>query len=203
MSKGNEENTPPIHVLLPTCIEANTDVFLNILSSVVYHTRFHDDHINSIISGMTGETFEVDTDDLSVDWRKLTSNWRQIRQSQLLGIWAARHYPLICKKLCGAAWQPSEKCNEQVSKPIEIAEEEIDNIVSKKMKLRIYEINVCKNTSKKLKYFVPAPIGIGRVNGTNISSKIRSFDIESEYLAGCWQALKLGGFPSDFEVIVF
>lgn len=205
MSKGNDENIPPIHVLLPICIEANTDVFLNILSSVVYHTRLHDFNLNSIISGMTGETFQVDTDDLSVDWNEQTSPLRRIRQSKLLGIWAARHYPLIGKKLIGATWQPPTKFKVLVSGSIEITEKEIDNIVSKKMKLRIIELNVCKSfkASKRLQYFVPAPKGIGSVNATNISSKIRAFDIKSEYLVGCWEALKLGGFPSDFEVIVF
>lgn len=203
MNKGNDENTPPIRVLLPICIEANTDVFINILSSVVYHTRLHDNfHIHSLISGMAGETFQVDADDLSVDWKELTSNDRQIRQSKLIGIWAARHYPLIGKKLNGVTWQPPKKCNVQMSGSREISEEEIVNIVSKKMKLRIIELNVCKSTSKKLKHFIPAAMGIGRVNVTLISSKMKAFDIESENMSSCWQALKLGGFPSDFEVIV-
>lgn len=196
-----DENTPPIHVLLPTCDETNTDVFYEILKSGVLHTRLHDNvHVNSMISGMAGETFEVDQDDLSVDWKELTSNSRQIRQSKLLGFWAARHYPLIGKKLIGAAWHPPKECNVRVSEPIEITEEGIDNIVSKKMKIRIIEINVCKGTSKKLNYFVRAPMTVGRVNVTILSSKMRAFDIKSEYLAECWTTLKLGGIPSNFEV---
>lgn len=120
----------------------------------------------------------------------------------MIGIWAARHYPLIGKKLNGVTWEPPKKYNVQMTESVEIEEQESHNIVSKKMKLRIIEVNVCKCTSKKLKYFVPAPMDIGRDNVTLISSKIRAFDIESEYMAGCWQALMLGAFPSDFEVIV-
>lgn len=119
-----DENTPPILVLLPTCNETDTDVFLEILKSVILHTRLHDNfHIHSIISAMAGERFQVDMDDLSVDWNKLNSHSRQIRQSKLIGFWAARHYPSIGKKLIGAAWQPPEECNVQVIDHTEIVEE--------------------------------------------------------------------------------
>lgn len=200
-SDENDVNTPPICVLLPVCIEMKTDVLLNILKSVVLHTRFHDNfHIKSMISGITSETFDVDKDDLSVDWAKLTADWRQARQSKLIGFWVARHYPLICKKLVGASWLPPENCNVRVDGSLKISEADIDNIVSKKMMLRIVELNVCKNTSKKLKHFVQVPLSIGRVNMTPLSGKMTTFDIQAEHLPDCWQALKLGGFSSNCEV---
>lgn len=159
--------------------------------------------MSSMMSALTGDSFEVDNEDLSVDWRTLTSNSRQIRQNKLLGFWTARHYPLFGKKLIGPSWNPPEICNVQVSESVGITEDEIDNIVSKKMKIRIIEVNVSISTSKRLNYFVHAPSGIGKANVTVLSSKMRAFDIESEYLPGCWQALKLGGFADDFTVINF
>lgn len=201
-SQANDENTPPIHVLLPICMEAKIDVFFKILNSILLHTRLHDKfHIDSLISGMNGETVIVDTEDLSVDWQKLTTDSRQIRQSKLIGVWAARHYPLIGKKLIGSDYEPPKKYNIQTTELTEFTEEEIVNIVSKKMKLRVIQVKVCKNTLSKLKHFVRAPMGIGLVNVTTLSSKMIAFDIESEYIATCWQALKGGGFPSDFQVI--
>lgn len=196
-----DENTPPMCVLLPTCLETDTDVFFEILKSVILHTRLHDNfHIPSIISGMVGETFQVDTQDLSDDWKTLTSHSRQVRQSKLLGFWAARHYPLIGKKLIGASWQPHNICNVEMSELTEITEEEIDQIVSKKMKIRIIELNVCKGTLKKLNYFVRAPMSIGRDKVITLSSKMKSCDIQSEYIEECWEALKLGRFSPNFEV---
>ncbi|XP_037025682.1 uncharacterized protein LOC119067043 [Bradysia coprophila] len=193
-----DENTPPIYVLLPTCLETDTDVFLEILKSVVLHTRLHDNfHIHSIISGMDGEVFEVDVDDLTTDWKNLTSHSRKVRQSKLLGYWAARNYPLIGKKLIGAAWQPSNTCNVQVSEPMEIAKDRIDEIVAKKLQIRIIELNVCRGTSKKLNYFVRAPIGLNGGNVVALSSKMKAFDIKSEFVAECWNALKVGVFPSN------
>ncbi|KAJ6639271.1 hypothetical protein Bhyg_12014 [Pseudolycoriella hygida] len=65
------------------------------------------------------------------------------------------------------------------------------------MKLRIIELNY--RASRKLRWFVSAPMCVGRVNGIQILSKMKAFDIESEYLADCWQALKVGTFPPDFK----
>lgn len=184
-----KENTPPIYVLLPICIESKTDVFLNILKNVLCRSRPLTNFLdNAFISGIAGEKFHVDFDDISVDWKTLTSESRQIRQLKLLGSWAIRHYPSIGKKLIGGAWQPPKKCGVHVTGSTEMTEAEIDIFIFKKMKLRIIELNVSKSTSDKLKYFVRAPMTIGKMNVTLISPKMRAFDIENQYLKVCWQA---------------
>lgn len=195
------EQYPSIHFLLPTCNEMTSNAFLEILKSVVHHTRLQDNfNMSSMIAGMTGETFQVDSEDLRKHWEESTSNARQIRQSKLLGFWTARNYPLFGKKLIGASWQPPNKHNVVVCEPMEINEDELDNIISKKMGLRIVEVTVSEGTSKKLNHFVRVPMCVERVNVEVVSSKMRVFDIPSEYLVSCWEALQVGRFSSNFEV---
>lgn len=199
----NEENTPPIYVLLPTCVEMKTNIFHDILSSVVYHSRLEDSlFVRSVISGMKGEKFKIDSSDLIADWKTVSLNLRQIRQYKLLGYWAAVNYPLIGKKLIGSAYKPPKECNVEMLESIQMPEVDIEKCVSKKMKLQIIELSVTKGTTKKLKCFVPVPMCVGKTNGERISSKIKKYDICSQYLPACWQALKAGAFPADFGVII-
>lgn len=200
---GDSDDHTLIRILLPKCNETSVDVFLEILISVVSHARLHDNiFVTSLISGMIGEMFAVDADDLTQDWDKLNSTPQQIRQFKLLGFWAVRHYPLMVKKLIGASWKPSRKFNVQVCESMEVSEKQMDDIVSKKMQLRIIELNVCKGTLKKLNHFVRVPMGVGGINASIISTKMTAFDIQSEYLIDCWDALKVGKFSSNFEVNV-
>lgn len=195
-----DENSPSISILLPMCSELKPDVFLEILKSVVFHSRLNDNpRVKSLKSGMSGERFSIDSEDLKNDWNKSTSDLCEIGRSKLLGFWSARNYPLIGKKLIGAGWQPPNKFNIQVE-PMEIPEEEINDIVSKKMKLRIIELNLKQGTVKKLNHFVRVPMCIGKINVDVISGKMRAFDIEGEHLVECWKALKDGAFPSNLEV---
>lgn len=199
----NKENTPPIYILLPVCVEAQTDLFLNILRNVVAHSRYYDVFLeDALISGMLGERFSVDSYDLSVNWNILNSKSRQIRQAKLIGFWTARNYPLIGKKLIGGAWQPPKTNCIEIIGSNAINEEEIEAIIFKKMGLRIMELSVSHSTLTKLKYFVKVSVAIEQVNGFQVSPKIKAYDVESKHLEGCWQALKLGEFSStaNFEV---
>lgn len=202
-----EENTPPMFILLPICFEAKTDLFFNVLRKAVSRGRKKIDLLeNAFKSGMTGENFQVDSNFVSVDWTTLNSDSEQIWQSKLLGCWASRHFPSVCMKLIGAAWQPPKIFDVNVIGSTEITEKEIDTIIFKKMKLRIIELNVSISTQvEKLKYFVRAPATIGKINATIMSPTMRAFDIENEYLEDCWKALKVGEFSStvNFEVNIF
>lgn len=198
------EDTPPIYILLPICIESKTDLFFNVLRNTVSRNRVNSNFLeNAFISGMTGEMIEVNLNDLSMDWTTLKSELQQIQQSKLLGCWATRHFPSIGRKLIGTAWQPPKRCNVTVIGSSEITEAEINAIISKKMKLRILELNVSQSTSAKLKHFVRAPATIGKVNVTITSPKIRAFDIQNQYLEDCWKALEDGEFQYEVKFNYF
>lgn len=60
----------------------------------------------------------------------------------------------------------------------------IDNVILRKLKLRVIELKVAK-----LKHFVKVPVTIGKFNVFEITTKTKAFDIKDEYLPDCCNAL--------------
>lgn len=213
MSDMNIEiETTPFNVLLPVCVETKTDVFLIILKNhVARHARsMLDGHylVNAFMSGMSGEEFSIEAEDISVDWTKLDSESQQIRQWKLLGLWTVNNFPSLLKKLLGKSFRVPQGNVVPVNwnSAFEAdSPDRIDEFIFPKMKLRNIELNVTESTKIKLKHFTKVPGFIGKSTEKRISRKIKSFDVDDEFVERCWEALKTGEFSInlDFEVSIF
>lgn len=202
MSENKEIVGSSFNVLLPICSQSKNDVFLNILKSIVARAILNDNLINAFQSGMHGENFSIESEDISIDWKKLNSEPQQIRQSKLLGLWAINFFPSLGKKLLGDGYRAPKRNAVEVIGSSVIEPDSIDGFILPKMKLRIIELNVSESTKAKLKHFVKAPCYIGKNSGIQISRKMKMFNIDKEFHERCWKALKFGEYPvtSDFEV---
>lgn len=200
-AKNVSNEVQPVCVLLPICAELETDVFLNILRSVVARSRLDEHYIEELKVGMGDNMFYVKSNDLMANWKELDSKSQRIRQYRLLGFWISRNFAALGKKLLGDMWQPSQGKRVEVMENPMMSADEIDALVFRKMQLRIIELNVCYSTLDKIKHFVKAPISIGKFNSIRISPKIKSFEIEIDYMDCCWKALKFGIFSMN-EVII-
>lgn len=192
----DDEITTPVLILLPICIELETDVFLNILKNVIGRKKLDDHFIDSALKlGMRYDKFSIEEEDMSVSWSEKKSKDDQIRQSKLLGYWAINNFPSLGKKLFGSSWQtPNRQSLQVVGHSKVISAEEIDAMVFQKMKIRVMQLNVSPSTLVKINHFVNAPANIGKTNESKISIKIKSFDPDDEWTEQCWKALKLGSF---------
>lgn len=187
-----------ICVLLPVCVELETDVFLNILRNVVARSarsELYDLQFDAFTAGLTDDTFYIKSNDMLLNWKELDSKSQRIRQLKLLGFWAIKNYPSLGKKLLGETWQPPQRKSVEVFGNSVMSPDAIDDVIFRKMQLRIMELSVCHSTvTAKLKHFVQAPSNIGKFNEIQISPAIKSFEIENDYLENCWKALKFGSF---------
>lgn len=195
---------PPVYLLLPICVELETDMFFHILKTIVDRKRVDDnDQLKLFKKGMTAEKLLIEPDDISKNcWKDQQLKSNKERQFKLLGFWTIQNFPLFGKNLFGRSWQAPERKwvgfseNAPAIKP-----EKIDTAVFQKMKLRIIELCVSDSTLNKLKYFVRVPNSIGKYRELYISPKMKSFEIQEKYLDICWKALKLGLMDVNFEVI--
>ncbi len=196
----NKENTPPIYLLLPVCIECEFDAFFNIIRNVLSRSRPDNNELNNALkSGMTGETVTIEPDDIVVDWKNLQSKPKQILQWKLLGFWANQNSPSLGKKLFQSSWKPPQRKCVEVIGGTPMTPEEMDIIISRKIKLRVYELSVGRSTLDKLKSFVKVPANIDLCNKEQIFPKIRSYDIKPEHLKRCYDALRFGKFDDSIE----
>ena len=195
----DDEITTPVLILLPICIELETDVFLNILKNVIGRKKLDDHYIdNALKLGMRSDKFSIEEEDISVSWREKKSRDDQIRQSKLLGYWAINNFPSLGKKLFGSSWQtPNRQSLQVVGHSKVLSAEEIDAMVFQKLKIRVMQLNVSPSTLVKINHFVNVPANIGKTNESKISMKIKSFDPYDEWNEQCWKALKLGSFSLD------
>lgn len=148
----------------------------------------------TFISAMEGEKFVIEMDDLKLSWSQLNSKEQQIRQSKILGLWSIVHFPSLRKKLCGEMHQVP-----RVNADTEISVEKIDELVFSKMKLRVVKMSVSESTFNKLKHFVKVPgcVGNQRINEIKIAKKMVGFDVDTDFVDSCWDALKNGKFSDD------
>lgn len=182
----------PLSILLPACKESTSDVFFNVIRNSIARSKLDEHYLdNALKCGVGGEEFEIEADDVAVDWGQLQSDEQLIRQSKILGYWAVEHFPALGKKFFGTAWLPSDRQHVQVvGQPDSVSPGDIDKMVFKKMKLRLMELHVSESTANKLKHFaVDAVATMVRSNEHQMSPKIKSWDIEGE---DCWKTLKLG-----------
>lgn len=200
------EIIPPLYILLPTCTESKTDVFLNILKNSLARSKLDDHYLdNALKLGTSANKFSIELEDVSMNWSELNSKEQQIRQSKLLGFWAIYNFPSLGNKLFGKSWQPPNRRSLQVvGRSKELCPDEIDVIVFRKLKPRVMQLNVSLSTLAKLQHFVSVPANICKTNESQVSPKVKSFDIDGEFIENCWQALKLGKFSLDvnFEVMI-
>lgn len=202
-SEINKEVKTVICVLLPFCVELETDVFLNLLRNVVARSRLDDQQLDILKAGMIADTLYIKSDDLLVNWKELNSEPQRIRQLKLLGVWTMYNYPSLGKKLFGESWQaPERKIVEVLGDSVKSAEA-VNEVIFRKMKLRIIELNVSHSTLLKLKQFVRVPIDVGKSNGMKISPRIKLFEIDESAIENCWKALKFGKFVSDKVLYIF
>lgn len=140
----DDEIITPVLILLPICIELETDVFLNILKNVIGRKKLDDHFIDSTLKvGMRSDKFSIEEEDMSVSWSEKKSKDDQIRQSKLLGYWAINNFPPLGKKLFGSSWQtPNRQSLQVVGHSKVISAEEIDAMVFQKMKIRVMQLNV-------------------------------------------------------------
>lgn len=200
------ENTAPVYLLLPTCIESKNDIFLEILRNVVQRTartKLDNNFLyNALKTGMKAETFAINSDDIVGHWKELKSKSEQVRQSKMLGYWAIQNFPSLGKKLFGESWQvPQRKCVDVVGQG-SMKPDEIDAVIFRKLKIRLVELSLSESTFSRFKHFVKVPIDIGKFNDVHITQKIKCFDIETEYLQNCWDALKRGKFSMNDSINV-
>ncbi len=202
--KNDIKITPSVNILLPICVESETDVFFNILRNVIARSKL-DEHIldNAVKLGMMGDKFYIKSKDLTKKWSDLVTMSQQIRQSKLIGFWAIDNFPSLGKKLNGKLWKASkEKCLQFSGNSKTVTAAEIDSIIFQKLKIRVIQLNVSESTLSKLKLFVHVPAIVGRKNESQISPKIKVFDIDDNWVEKCWEALKLGYFSLDVSVSV-
>lgn len=198
----------PVYVLLPICVEFEHDVFLNLLRNVVGRvgrTKWTDHCLdNAFKSGMTVENIVAGEDDITTNWKNCNSQRNRILQSKLLGYWSTTNCPTFGKVFFGNNWLPPKgnfvKFEASNCTKIMTAAE-IDRIIFPKLKCYVVELNVCESTLANLKHFVKVPIDeIHLEYVKQISSKIKSFNIQENYLEKCWAALKQGEWLVDTEV---
>lgn len=197
--------TPPVYILMPICKESKIDGFLNIIKNAINRAK-PNELDNALKLGMSADKFSIELEDTTRDWNELGSKEQQIRQWKLLGFWAINNFPSLGKKLFGWSWQAPERTSLQVvGHSQEINAAEMDAIIFQKLKLRVLQLNTGPSTLTKFKHFVNVSINIGRKNECQVSAKIKSFDIEDEFLENCWKALKMGEFSVDvlFDVSFF
>lgn len=202
--KNSMKIKPPVYILLPICVETKTDVFYNILKKTLARKKLKDHYLDTAFKmGLMGDKVYIEMDDINRNWRELESKDQQIRQSKLIGYWAIDNFPSLGKKLCGKSWSPSKESRVQVIEHSkEISSQENDATVFQKLKIRVMQLNVSENTFCKLKHFVNVPAYIGKSSGSQITPKIKSFDVDCEWVEQCWKALKMGHFPLDVNVHV-
>lgn len=197
MMSENKEVKTVICVLLPFCMELETDVFLNLLRNVVARSRLDDQQLDILKAGMIADTLCIKSDDLLVNWKELNSESQRIRQLKLLGVWTMYNYPSLGKKLFGDSWQAPERKIVDVLGVSAKSAEAVNDVIFKKMKLRIFELNISHSTLLKLKHFVRVPVDVEKFNGIQISPRIKLFEIDESVIEKCWKALKFGSFVSD------
>lgn len=197
------KNNPVVYFLLPICVDSQYDVFFNLLKNVVSRVgraklaNYYLD--NAFKSGIMGEEMRVDvtTDNISSIWNKRSTKQDLIRQSKLLGYWTSTNCATFGKVFFGDSWRSPKGNFVQVvsSNGIQtMTAAQIDAIVFPKMKIHLIELNVSESTLKdKLKNFVQVPINeIDVYNMSQISPKMKSYDIKNEYVEKSWTALKRG-----------
>lgn len=190
---------PLLNILLPICVEiVDVDVFLHVVRSIT--SRKCEDHysVSALKCGMSSEPFPIEQDDLTLNWGTLNSPEQRIRQMKLIGCWAAHNFPSLGIKLLGIDWVPSERSCVYIDNQ-EIDVGAINSAVSRKIQMRIIELNLSDGTVSRLKEFVRVPPGIGRLNETKISKQTKSFEVEERWLEACWKALNLGKFEVRFR----
>lgn len=192
-----------LNVLLPICTESKYNVFMNILKNVVGHSKLGDHYLDSAFkSSMSGGEMAIEQEDVTVNWTQLNSRQQEIRQAQLLGFWAINGFPSLGKKLFKATYlAPNRSAVEVVGNSV-MSAESIDDVIIPKMKLLLIKLNVKSSTVVKMKYFVKVPAFVGEENGLKVSRKMKSFEIKTELLESCWQALKYGEFPKNLDPAV-
>lgn len=196
-------STSEFNVLLPYCNESNNDVFMNILKNVVSRSKLDVHYLDSaFISGMNGDELAIEQEDVTVNWTLLHSKEQQIRQSKLLGYWTINGFPSLGKKIFGDAYRAPKRIAVEVVGNSVMSAETVDDFIIPKMKLRLIQLNVNGSTVAKVKHFVRAPAFVGKINEQQISRKMKSSDIKPEFLETCWQALKYGEFPKNFDIAV-
>lgn len=196
----NEENTPPLYLLLPTCVESKFDAFFNILRKAIGRSAPEVNYLdNALKFGMTGKAMTIEPDDILVDWKLQQTKSNQIMQWKLLGFWANQNSSSLGKKLFHSSWMPPQReCVEVVGGKL-MTPEEIDVIIARKVKLRVYELSVSKSTFEKVKHFVKVPADVDVYNDKQISPKIKSFEIKPEHLQRCYDALRFGKFDNSIK----
>lgn len=202
----NEFQSVDIAVLLPCCVEQDTDIFLSILKGVIWRTKLDDENIEALKAGMTENMFYVKSNDLLAHWKELSSKSQRVRQFKLLGYWIARNFPTLGQKLLGDAWQATPETQVEIIGNVLMSAVEIEDAIFRKMQIRIITMNVSFSTLDKLKHFVKVPTSIGTFNGKKISRKLTSYEIIVDHTERCWAALKCGKFSTDevrFLKIVF
>ncbi len=186
------DSEPVLNILLPCCLELQEDVFLEILKNAVWRSRMDDCYLDALKSGMTTKTLCVKSKDLLVDWKELSSKSQLLRQYQVLGYWTMHNYPALGKKLFGKTWKAVQRQSIEVVGSEPMSPEAVDAVIMRKMKIRSIELSVCKSTVSKLRYFVETPNNIVRYNEKRLYPKVKSFDIQDDYVKECWKALKYG-----------
>lgn len=198
--EGNKENTPPICLLLPWYGETKYDAFFNTLRYAISRSRPDANHLDSALRiGLTGESISIEPEDIVVDWENLRTKPKQIVQWKLLGFWASHHSPSLGKKLFHPSWEPPQRACVEVIGERSMTPDEIDAIIGRKIKLRVYELSVVRSTFERLKPFVKVPTDVDVYNGKQIYPKIKSYDINPEHLKRCYDALRLGKFDNSIN----
>ncbi|KAJ6642719.1 Chitin biosynthesis protein CHS5 [Pseudolycoriella hygida] len=190
------------HILLPFCVEQDNDVFFDILKTTIARSKVTQKAMDMRL-GMGAGKLSVKPKDLSLNWKSLKSDAQQIRQSKLLGFWMVANYPTMAGKLYWGLPDAPKRSDVVTVGTEELDGGSVDDIILKKLKLRIIELNVSPTTLDKVKHFVKVPNFIGMYNERQISPKVKAFDIEPEFVDECWSALKLGGFTQTEMNLLF
>lgn len=182
---------PVINILLPKCEDVEVDVFLLILKGAI--SRKSDDHylVSALKFGMSGASFPIEESHLQMSWKDMSTKQQRIHQSRLLGFWTIKNYPLLGKKLRDS-WENSEENGLLTNNQTRMSSDEINAIISRKLKLRVLQLDVCAGTVDRLKEFVNAPDNIDILNEEKMSKQMKSFDIDESWTDHCWGALKSG-----------
>lgn len=197
------ESTSEFNILLPYCNETNNDVFMNILKNVVARSKLDVHYLDSaFISALNGNELAIEQEDVTVNWTLLHSKEQQIRQAKLLGYWTMNVFPSLGKKIFGETYRAPKRIAVEVVGNSVMSPETVDDFIIPKMKLRLIQLNVNGSTVAKVKHFVKVPAFVGKINEQQISRKMKSSDIKPEFLETCWQALKCGEFPKNFDFAV-
>lgn len=188
------ENSVQLNILLPLCVESRCDVFYSVIKNAIDRSKL-DDFVNVLKLGMNGDEFFIKSEDLSSNWNVLNSTEERIRQSKILALWAIEHFPALGKRFYGASWKPPERKNIHVIGETQVTIDDIDAIVLRKLKLRMFQLNVSPSTLKKLRHLaIDVPANFHKSNEHEYSTKIKSFEIDGEFVEESWKALKLGKF---------